>query len=265
MMSTNTRGNYAYILRCSDGTLYTGWTNDLDKRLASHNEGKGSKYTRTRLPVELVYYESFETKQQAMSREWHIKQLSREEKERLIAGADKRRMKRMDFAIRDAVPADFDYILGLNEKDVVVLSPMDEAKAEYFRETAELFQVVEADGQPAGFLIVMREGADYTSENYIWFSEQYGKFLYIDRIVIDEKYRRTGLGRYLYDSVFAYAAETDVPVVTAEVDIRPVYNEPSFSFHKEMGFREVGQQIIRGGDVEVSLQAKEIDANGCAN
>ncbi len=84
-MSTNPQGNYTYILRCSDGTLYTGWTNDLDKRLASHNEGKGSRYTRTRRPVELVYHEIFETKQEAMSREWHIKHMSREEKEKLIA------------------------------------------------------------------------------------------------------------------------------------------------------------------------------------
>jgi predicted GNAT superfamily acetyltransferase len=249
---------YLYILRCKDGTLYTGITTDVEKRFQTHQSGKGAKYTRGRTPLELVYREKCGTHSDALRREWEVKQLSREEKELLIAGAGKRRMKRMVFAIRDAVPADFEYILGLNEKDVVVLSPMDEAKAEYFRETAELFQVVEADGQPAGFLIVMREGADYTSENYIWFSEQYGKFLYIDRIVIDENYRRTGLGRYLYDSVCAYAAETDVPVVTAEVDIRPVYNEPSFGFHKEMGFREVGQQIIRGGDVEVSLQAKEI-------
>lgn len=83
-MGTNSQENCAYILRCSDGTLYTGWTNNLKKRLASHNEGKGSKYTRTRRPVELVYYETFETKQEAMSREWHIKHLSREEKEALI-------------------------------------------------------------------------------------------------------------------------------------------------------------------------------------
>ena len=86
-MSMNPQGNYTYILRCSDGTLYTGWTNDLDKRLASHNEGKGGKYTRTRRPVELVYHEIFETKQEAMSREWHIKHMSREEKEKLIASA----------------------------------------------------------------------------------------------------------------------------------------------------------------------------------
>ena len=69
--------NYTYILRCSDGTYYTGWTNDIDRRIASHNEGRGSKYTRSRLPVELVYFESFETKEEAMSREWHIKREGR--------------------------------------------------------------------------------------------------------------------------------------------------------------------------------------------
>lgn len=78
------KGNYTYILRCADGSLYCGWTNDLDKRLKSHNAGTGSKYTRTRLPVELLYYESFETKQEAMSREYHIKRLSRAEKLKLI-------------------------------------------------------------------------------------------------------------------------------------------------------------------------------------
>lgn len=72
--------NYTYIVRCADGTFYTGWTNDLQKRLKAHNAGKGAKYTKTRLPVELVYYETFETKQEAMSREWHLKRLSRKQK-----------------------------------------------------------------------------------------------------------------------------------------------------------------------------------------
>ena len=76
--------NYTYILRCSDGTLYCGWTNDLEKRLAAHNAGTAAKYTRTRRPVELVYYEEFETKQEAMSREYHIKRLTRQEKTELI-------------------------------------------------------------------------------------------------------------------------------------------------------------------------------------
>ena len=76
--------NYTYILRCSDGTLYTGWTNDIHARLLCHNSGKGGKYTRSRLPVELIYSESFDTKEEAMSREWHIKRMSRQQKLRLI-------------------------------------------------------------------------------------------------------------------------------------------------------------------------------------
>jgi putative endonuclease len=76
--------NYTYILLCADGTFYTGWTNDLEKRVAAHNAGKGAKYTRSRLPVKLVYYESFETKNEAMSREVKIKRLTRSAKEALI-------------------------------------------------------------------------------------------------------------------------------------------------------------------------------------
>ncbi len=78
--------NVTYILRCSDGTLYTGWTNDMEKRLTAHNRGEGAKYTRGRTPVELVYQETFETKQEAMKREAAIKRLSKEEKLKLIAG-----------------------------------------------------------------------------------------------------------------------------------------------------------------------------------
>lgn len=76
--------NYTYILKCSDGSLYTGWTNDLEKRIAAHNAGKGAKYTKSRRPVKLVYYEAFETKEEAMQREYRIKRLPRAEKEKLI-------------------------------------------------------------------------------------------------------------------------------------------------------------------------------------
>ena len=80
--------NYVYILRCGDGSLYTGWTNDLEHRLKMHAAGKGGKYTRSHLPVELVYSESFETSHEARSREAKIKGLSREEKLRLIDRKD---------------------------------------------------------------------------------------------------------------------------------------------------------------------------------
>ena len=76
--------NYTYIVKCSDASLYTGWTTNLDRRMGEHNSGRGAKYTRSRVPVELVYYESFLTKQEAMRREWEIKQLSRKEKLQLI-------------------------------------------------------------------------------------------------------------------------------------------------------------------------------------
>lgn len=77
--------NYTYILRCKDGSLYTGWTNNLEKRVQDHNAGKGAKYTKSRRPVELVYYETFDTKEEAMRREYAVKRLSRIKKIQLIS------------------------------------------------------------------------------------------------------------------------------------------------------------------------------------
>lgn len=76
--------HYVYVLECADDSLYTGYTTDVERRLDEHDAGKGAKYTRGRTPVSLVYSESFETRSDAMSREYAIKQLSRSEKERLI-------------------------------------------------------------------------------------------------------------------------------------------------------------------------------------
>lgn len=76
--------NYTYIVCCKDDTLYCGWTNNLEKRIENHNAGTGAKYTRNRGPVELVYYKTFDTKEEAMSREYAIKQLTRKQKLKLI-------------------------------------------------------------------------------------------------------------------------------------------------------------------------------------
>ena len=81
------RTNYVYLLRCADGTLYCGWTTDLAARVKAHNSGRGAKYTRSRLPVELVYFETSEDRHDALSREWHLKRLRREEKLALIQSA----------------------------------------------------------------------------------------------------------------------------------------------------------------------------------
>jgi len=80
---------YTYILRCADGTYYTGWTTDPERRLKAHNSGRGARYTRSRLPVAMVYVEQFKTKEEAMRRECSIKKLTRLEKQALIRSSGK--------------------------------------------------------------------------------------------------------------------------------------------------------------------------------
>ena len=164
----------------------------------------------------------------------------------------------MEITIRRANEEDYPFILRVNEENVEVLSPMDQEKLQFFADRAELVQVAEIDGERAAFLIGLREGdQEYGSENYKWFSAKYPKFLYVDRIVIDEPFRSKGLGRALYEGVFEHARKDDVHVVTAEIDTIP-YNEASLKFHEEMGFKEVGEQFVRDNTIKVSLQAREV-------
>ncbi len=86
-MSTSSEedaGHYVYVVECSDGTYYTGYTTDVERRVAEHNDGVGAKYTRGRCPVELVHVESFGSQSEAKRREYAIKQLRRAAKERLV-------------------------------------------------------------------------------------------------------------------------------------------------------------------------------------
>ncbi len=81
---TSDGGHYVYVLECADGSFYTGYTTDVQRRLAEHNDGEGAKYTRGRTPVELIYKESHASRSAAMSREAEIKGFSRDRKERLV-------------------------------------------------------------------------------------------------------------------------------------------------------------------------------------
>ncbi|WP_044565496.1 GIY-YIG nuclease family protein [Anaerococcus provencensis] len=80
---------YVYILRCKDDSLYTGWCIDLEKRLALHNSGKGAKYTRSKRPCKLVYYEEIDNKSEALKREIAIKKLTKAKKEDLVRSFNK--------------------------------------------------------------------------------------------------------------------------------------------------------------------------------
>ena len=86
--------NYTYMLLCADGTYYTGWTNQIRKRIRAHNSGKGAKYTKGRGPLKLVYLEVSDTKEAAMKREAAIKKLTRREKEALIQTEESRTLVR---------------------------------------------------------------------------------------------------------------------------------------------------------------------------
>lgn len=137
-------------------------------------------------------------------------------------------MEKKTLTIRSAEPKDYPDILRLNADNVSVLAPMDGEGIRRFADWAELFWVVEADGVFAAFLIALREGnREYWSENYKWFSAHYPQFLYIDRIVVKAAYRGYGIGQRLYELAAAHARNTGVPVLTAEIDTEPVYNDAS--------------------------------------
>ena len=79
--------HYVYVVRCADSSLYTGYTTDVERRVIMHNQGKGARYTRARLPVALVHQETFASKEEALRREYELKQLTRKQKQQLIERA----------------------------------------------------------------------------------------------------------------------------------------------------------------------------------
>lgn len=165
----------------------------------------------------------------------------------------------MHEAIRRTKPDDYDFILGLNQDNIEVLSPMDREKLAFLDAAAELSLVVDVDGSPAAFLIALCNGmSDYDLMCYKWFSDRYPRFLYIDSIVIDKKYRHMGVGKRLYQMVFDHAKKIGAEYVTAGITTKP-YNGKSLMFHKANGFVEVGELVIRDGTVRVSQQAAEVD------
>lgn len=148
---------------------------------------------------------------------------------------------------------DYDRVLELNEESVHFLSPLTREKLESMVGELEIFNVIEVDNRVEGFVLTLREGKKYDSINYLWFSNHYDHFLYIDRIVISLKIQGKGLGSLLYQSVFDHGKLTNVPYIAAEIDISPP-NPGSLIFHGKFGFKEVGQQTVGQGKKLVSLQ-----------
>ncbi|HEV7122631.1 MAG TPA: GNAT family N-acetyltransferase [Rhodanobacter sp.] len=162
----------------------------------------------------------------------------------------------MALAIRDVREHDLDAVLALNNAAGRSILALDVHRLRYFFERADYFRVAEIDGHLAGFLIALREGHDYDSPNYGWFAGRYPQFLYIDRIVIANAYRRHGLGRIFYCDVNSYA-EVRVPLLACEVFLEP-RDDVVVLFHGTYGFQEVDQQKMGADGPKVSLLAKDL-------
>ena len=162
----------------------------------------------------------------------------------------------MALAIRDVSEHDLDAVLALNNAAGRSIIALDAVQLRYFFEHADYFRVAEIDGHLAGFLIALREGSDYQSPNYRWFAERYPQFVYIDRIVIANAYRRHGLGRIFYCDVTSYA-EVRVPKLACEVFLEP-RDDVIVLFHGTYGFQEVGQRVMDETSLRVSMLVKEL-------
>lgn len=158
--------------------------------------------------------------------------------------------------LRDAHPADHPALLALNAASVAVLSPLDAARLAQLIRAAALCRVAEIDGAVRAFVLAFRERAGYDSENYRWFDAREPRFLYVDRVVVDDAFRGRGIGQRLYAEVFDAAQRDGVPCVTCEFDVDPP-NPASARFHARQGFVEVGRQVLASGKA-VSLQRANV-------
>ena len=132
-------------------------------------------------------------------------------------------------------------IYDLNQANTPKVGPLESIN--HLKKLIELSAynlLVQDDDEIVGFIICMREGSAYGSENYKFFTDRLKKFLYVDRVAIDERHRRAGLGQAIYEDIFAQASENNLPIAL-EVNIEPI-NQPSLNFHEKMGFDKVGSR-----------------------
>ncbi len=153
--------------------------------------------------------------------------------------------------VRPLLPSDLAAALELNNASIPALNELDEAEITRLTSIALVSLAAEVDGAFAGFCVVLGPRADYASLNYLWFSDRYADFAYLDRIAVDPSLRRGGVGRAFYAELIERFTGTK-PVLLCEVNIRP-RNDASLAFHRAIGFHEVGQQDTEEGRKTVSL------------
>jgi len=156
----------------------------------------------------------------------------------------------------DITEADLDTVLALNEASVPHVSSIDLDQMRWFASHAFYFRVARVEDKFAGFLIGLRPGIDYSSENYRWFCANYGDFGYVDRVAVAASARRLGVASQLYDD-FADVLRGHVECMTCEVNIRPP-NDTSMQYHETHGFVQVASQETDGGTKVVAMLEKKL-------
>ena len=184
----------------------------------------------------------------------------------------------MQTLVRPLTDDDLDRLVELNRAAVPAVNDIDRDEMAWLVGQAELAVAVavaavpdeapdagEADAGPAdavlGFVLALRPGLDYASENYRWFSERGADFLYVDRIVVADGHRSAGLGAALYSAVFDRARALGADEVECEVNVEPP-NPGSMAFHARLGFHEVGRQSTKGGAAVVALLVHPLEPSG---
>lgn len=156
--------------------------------------------------------------------------------------------------LRPIEAGDHDFVLDLNARNVELLAPMDAVRLAELRGWTAQAQVIERDGDRAGFVLTFGPGTAYDSENYRWFSQEFGdKFLYLDRIVLDERFRRGGIGGAVYQELEREA--TPYGRMVLEVNIEPP-NQPSLRFHRARGYVDLVE--LGDGHKRVVLMEKRL-------
>ena len=155
--------------------------------------------------------------------------------------------------IRPATAADHARIVTLNAAEMEQTSAMDLARLAELEALACAHWVVETEGEVVAFLLAMDETAAYANDNFRWFAARLPRFVYIDRIVVDARTAGQGLGKQLYQHLSDHARERGIDTLVCEYNLDPP-NPGSKAFHDRLGFREIGQQRVAGGQKLVSMQ-----------
>jgi predicted GNAT superfamily acetyltransferase len=164
----------------------------------------------------------------------------------------------MSIIIREVTAPDLEAVHSLNQSEVPHVGSVDLEKMRWYASHADYFRVVFLDERLAAFLVGFRPGSSYASPNYRWFFERYDDFAYVDRVAVADFARRSGLASTLYDD-FAASLPGSVPIMACEVNIKPP-NESSITYHRRLGFAQVGSLSNADGDKEVAMLVKQLQS-----